>query len=370
MVVAVALAACALLVPAPTPANAADPPFTGPLAVGRTPEGRLDVFAVSGGRTVYHKVQIPGGWTTWYTLGAPPFPEAISDIDVANNQNGGEELVVAGEEGSIAFRRLSASGTWGGWTSLGTGGDLVEIVANADGRLEIFAGGLRWDLSNRWQTTPNGNYSGRHDLGDGTIPVEQLTVIKAPDNRLQVFVGGTGSASMYTKRQLADGWSGWANLGAPPGYTGYDSLKVAANSTGALELFAVDRDLGAIVVKPQAAGGSWGSWVRLRRVGVPPPVVGMTVGAMANGRLAVFACIFDGIGNLIVQWTQAGPASWNHEWDTSHGAVGCGNGVGEVEVARNADGRLELFTLHDNRRVYHRWQLTPNGTWSPNWRYL
>ena len=145
-----------------------------------------------------------------------PSPTPSADIDVANNQNGGEELVVAGEEGSIAFRRLSASGTWGGWTSLGAAGDLVEIVANADGRLEIFAGGLQWDLSNRWQTAANGNYSGWHDLGDSTIPVEQLAVIKAPDNRLQVFVGGTGSASMYTKRQLADGWGGWANLGAPP----------------------------------------------------------------------------------------------------------------------------------------------------------
>ena len=38
---------------------------------------------------------------------------------------------------------------------------------------------------------------------------------------------------------------------------------------------------------------------------------------MANGRLALFACIFDGIGNLVVQWTQAGPASWNHEWEAA-----------------------------------------------------
>ena len=54
-------------------------------------------------------------------------------------------------------------------------------------------------------------------------------------------------------------------------------------------------------------------------------------------------------------WTgwQAFPQKWN----------------GRPSVAANPDGRLELFAAGFDGVVYHSWQTTPNGIWSP-WKAL
>ncbi len=41
----------------------------------------------------------------------------------------------------------------------------------------------------------------------------------------------------------------------------------------------------------------------------------------------------------------------------------------QIEAGKNKDGRLELFFLGQDRKIYHRWQLVPNGNWSP-WHLL
>jgi hypothetical protein len=38
-------------------------------------------------------------------------------------------------------------------------------------------------------------------------------------------------------------------------------------------------------------------------------------------------------------------------------------------VIQNADGRLEVFALAEHAGIWHIWQTTPNGTWSP-WALL
>jgi hypothetical protein len=38
--------------------------------------------------------------------------------------------------------------------------------------------------------------------------------------------------------------------------------------------------------------------------------------------------------------------------------------AGAPFVARNADGRLEVFALGTDGQIYHMWQLVPNGSWS------
>jgi len=36
----------------------------------------------------------------------------------------------------------------------------------------------------------------------------------------------------------------------------------------------------------------------------------------------------------------------------------------DIEVAKNADGRLEVFAIGSDNQVYHIWQITPGGGWS------
>jgi hypothetical protein len=39
-------------------------------------------------------------------------------------------------------------------------------------------------------------------------------------------------------------------------------------------------------------------------------------------------------------------------------------------VSTNADGRLEIFIVGQNRKLYHRWQEEPNGRWNNTWESL
>jgi len=41
-----------------------------------------------------------------------------------------------------------------------------------------------------------------------------------------------------------------------------------------------------------------------------------------------------------------------------------------VVVSTNADGRLEIFIVGQNRKLYHRWQEEPNGKWNNTWESL
>lgn len=46
-----------------------------------------------------------------------------------------------------------------------------------------------------------------------------------------------------------------------------------------------------------------------------------------------------------------------------------GHDVQQIAVAKNADGRLELFALGGDHFIYHKWQETPNGDWG-DWFFL
>jgi photosystem II stability/assembly factor-like uncharacterized protein len=55
---------------------------------------------------------------------------------------------------------------------------------------------------------------------------------------------------------------------------------------------------------------------------------------------------------------------WSKDWDELGGSL-----ANEPVVARNGDGRLELFIVNaEDGRLYHKWQTTPNGRqWSSGW---
>jgi hypothetical protein len=64
-------------------------------------------------------------------------------------------------------------------------------------------------------------------------------------------------------------------------------------------------------------------------------------------------------------------ANWEvyHRWQTSPGGAWSSwsrldGAVSSVAVETNADGRLELFAVGLRGEVYHRWQTSPGGSWS------
>jgi len=81
----------------------------------------------------------------------------------------------------------------------------------------------------------------------------------------------------------------------------------------------------------------------------------------ADGRLEVF--VLGGNGGVWHKWQTTPNGSWTPEW-ISLGGVDI---RGTPAVSRNADGRLEVFVLGGNGGVWHKWQTTPNGSWTPEW---
>src|SRR6266568_3354229 len=103
------------------------------------------------------------------------------------------------------------------------------------------------------------------------------------------------------------------------------------------------------------------NWTSL---GSPPAVkwgARPSVARNIDGRLEVFA--LDSAGALWhIQQTTPG-MNWN-SW-ASLGIAPNTNVLPDFVVEENADGRLEVFTIGNDGAVWHVWQVAPNSSWSP-----
>ena len=89
----------------------------------------------------------------------------------------------------------------------------------------------------------------------------------------------------------------------------------------------------------------------------PPTSYAPAVASNADGRLETFTT--DETGRLIHKWQVTPNGTWS-AWATLSGARLAGPPV----IATNSDGRLEAFGVAADGSVLHIWQVTPNGTWS------
>jgi predicted acylesterase/phospholipase RssA len=80
-----------------------------------------------------------------------------------------------------------------------------------------------------------------------------------------------------------------------------------------------------------------------------------------DGRLEVF---LRGTANDLWHIWQTSPGGMWSDWGGLGGAFGS-----DVAVARNADGRLEVFAKMADQKPIHIWQMSPGGIWS-DWDYL
>src|SRR5690348_7600161 len=83
----------------------------------------------------------------------------------------------------------------------------------------------------------------------------------------------------------------------------------------------------------------------------------MAVARNADGRLEVF--VTGAEGPLLHVWQEAPNSDWSH-WQSLGGRVAGAPGVG-----RNLDGRLEVFTINpDDGGLWHIFQTAPSNGWS------
>jgi hypothetical protein len=199
------------------------------------------------------------------------------------------------------------------------------------------------------------------------------------DGRLElVAITGRGSmgapGGVWHARQIAPNgdWTGWDSLGQPPGGVSSHAPAAARHANGCLEAVVISDD-GSVWHRGQITpnGDAWSAWQPLDRPGGQAATATPVLAQNQNGHLEVF--VVQGDDNpsnrktIWHTWQQAG-AGWSgwHSLDQPGSSA-----YDAIAVARNTDGRLELFaderSQQGNRKaIWHRRQdPTGPGGWSP-----
>lgn len=144
------------------------------------------------------------------------------------------------------------------------------------------------------------------------------------------------------------------------------SLAVARNADGRLEAFATDAsDKLWFRAQTQAGSNTWTDW---------EPFADPGAGAQSRMRSVAVEANEDGRLEL---WGVKGDGRVFHRWKTSQNCdcwslwelVPTPQKMSSVTLARNGDGRLEVFTTDTTDNVHHMWQTSKNvnnwGGWKP-----
>lgn len=330
--------------PPPPPADTAS--LGGTLAfdpaVGRNPDGRLELFGVGpkGNMLTAFQTEPNGKWSEWYSLGGNLQGRPAS----ANDKDGRLEVFARDAGGKMVHAHQDApNGKIGAFATLGSStwaGD-PAVGKNSDGRLELFAVSADGALHHVFQTAPNGGWSSWASLGKAGGGLREPAVVRGEDGKLRVFALGKDEAT-YMIAQQSGGWSAWKSLGG----VAKSAPAVIKSGSGQLGLFARGSD-GALWHKwENSPGGSWSDWYSLGG-GVHDPVAATDT----DGRMEVFV---RGNNDALYR-TRQKKAGGTWEGFTKMG----GNMAGKPTAARNEDGRLEVFYRDDDGSVHHVWQKAP-----------
>jgi hypothetical protein len=240
---------------------------------------------------------------------------------------------------------------------------------NSDGRLQVFVVGTNNQLFYKTQTASGSNtWTGWTSLGGGVKADTSPAVARNNDGRLQVFVVGTNS-QLYYKTQSSPNsniWSSsWTSLGG--GLRASTDPIAMANDDGRLQVFVVGTN-NVVYYKTQTSPNSatWSSsWTSLG--GGVKADTSPAVARNHDGRLQVFLV---GTNNQLQYRAQTSPNSntWSSSWTSLSGTL---RGGTDPAVIANSDGRLQVFVIGTNNAVYYKAQSSPgSSTWSSSWTSL
>jgi hypothetical protein len=226
-----------------------------------------------------------------------------------------------------------------------------SVALNSNGTLEtavVNASGL---IEHAWQACPVGcGWAGPYDMAqNGLAPQGRPFMAQNQDGSLVAFVRHKDNTIWHCDQ--SNGWNcSWSGTGS--NVQGGDPT-ASLNPLGGIELFQVLYD-GRIRHDWQTQNkGSWSGWHDITA----------TNGLSAQGSPV---SALDGSGNLRVFTFHSDNTVWqcdrNSGWVCSPYMTGGTAGVG-LGVAKNADGRLELF-LNANGTLLHNWQTSNGGAFS------
>ncbi|MFE7588967.1 family 43 glycosylhydrolase [Kitasatospora sp. NPDC057512] len=177
-----------------------------------------------------------------------------------------------------------------------------------------------------------------------------------PGHAVEVVTDGRqwwASAAGWFRRGLYLAPLDWRST--PPPWQSPDNPVAAPDVHGRLTVFALDAADWSMLrrVQTDPDTDTWSDWEVFGTPAGAVPVLGRN----ADGRLEVFSLAPDGAAlHHRVQRTDGG---WS-DWEAFGGPAGAA-----PAVARDADDRLEVFALAPGgAALLHRWQTSPGGAWS------
>ena len=294
-------------------------------------------------------------------------PNPASPFDTTGiNVNGVQQLFMISPTDKQLYTnyQVAANGAWSGWTSLGglwNASGKITVGNNADGRLEVFLVGTDGKLYTSYETSVNGStlWSGWTSLNGAWSATGSLTVRNNADGRMQLFMISPTDSQLYTNYQVAvnGSWSGWSSLNGAWSLTG--SIAVRSNADGRMQVLLVGTD-GQMYTNYETstnASAAWSGWTSLS--GAWPANDTLGINNNADGRLEVF--LIGGDGKLYTNYeTSVNGTSWSG-WVSLSGSWPSNK---SLAVANNADGRMQIFSTGSDNQLYTNYQVAANGSWS------
>lgn len=282
--------------------------------------------------------------------------DALTDPQMIANADGRLEVFESGGGGAIDHAwQTVPGGTWSSWSRLGGRDKFVSFstVRTRDGRLEVFAVDRNLRLQHSWQTTPGGSWSPFENLGNGGYALYGLVAAVNADGRVEVLSVTTDHRLVDIHEDRPGGpWSPWSDLSGPSAIVGPPGI--ALDKLGRLNIVAIAPDQHVLRAYQAPTASGWSGWFGMNS---PRMASNPAVGAGADGLLEVFALDTTGKLQKAVQKADFSFGAWSR-------LPGIAYLVGDPVIGVNADGRLEVFVLGSGRDVHHIWQVTPHGSWS------
>jgi hypothetical protein len=273
-------------------------------------------------------------------------------VVIGSNADGRLQAFVIGNDQQIRTQWQLSDGRWSGWLTLGgqVAGKLT-VAQNADGRMQVFGIGIDGTLRTTWQLTRNGTWSGIASMGGHWSASAGVGVGMNRDGRMEAFVLGDNDEIWNAWQRAPNAtWDGFASTGGS--FPSYASITTGLNKDGRIEVFAIG-DGPTIVHTWQKPTGGWGGWWPIGGA----PTGDLAVANNADGRLEVVGVGADGALWDAFQLTPNG--GWSAPSVLARGLRADGGSV----LANDTDGRLEWFGLAPGGALLNLWQKRPNGTW-------
>ncbi len=235
---------------------------------------KLDVFGVDTTGFVYtaawDQYVSNGAWRGWWKIGNQRVA-CGAKIEAISRDANRLELFTVGDNGNLFYTLWTqAQVTWSNWTDMGNPGQRltsVTAVKSASNRIHVFGVTLDGRIYSReWSSTVTPNWTGWKRVCSG-IAAQGCKVVATSraTGYVDAFVIGS-NLNIYTcawqsNVDARNTYRGWWNIGS--GITQGTQLSCAGRNSGALDVFAISGNGGAVWTRGWTSSAGWTAWTML-----------------------------------------------------------------------------------------------------------